>query len=190
MAFTLGALTEIDDTAVDAESPITESLMTSLRDNAYWIVAGTTQTTETTAGKVLETTGGAGDMQWTAATSLNTIDGTKGFGTIGTSSGAPYQIASVTGKNLLIHFCIVYTGSPYTVINGTLFINQTDESYVINGILDSGSGANATLGGSGTLTGSFVNIAGSSILLARITGGNYEFYESTAGSGEISYIWL
>jgi hypothetical protein len=190
MAFTLGALTEIDDTAVDAESPITESLMTSLRDNPYWIVAGTTQTTESTANKVLETSG-SGDMQWTDATSLNTIDGTKGAGTTGASSGAPYQIAAVTGKNLIISFSHAMTSTPYITVNGTIFIKQSDESYVISGFEAVNSGFNSIFTGSGTLTSSFVDLVSTSYpFYGRITGGNYEFYENMSGAGSISYMWL
>ena len=51
MATTVGAFTAIDDTEVDAESPITESLATRLRDNAYWLIEGTTLTTETASSQ-------------------------------------------------------------------------------------------------------------------------------------------
>jgi hypothetical protein len=178
MAFTLGALTEIDDTAVDAESPITESLMTSLRDNAYWIVAGTTQTTETTTGKLLETTGGAGDMQWTAKTTI-AVDKTKGSGTMGTTSGAPTQIAEVSGKALLITVTALNTNLTLSMI-----IDQSDLTY--SNVYGSGTYGSQ----SGTLTGSFVSMMGAVAIYARATGGNIELYENLTSSAYYSYIWL
>ena len=190
MAFTLGALTEIDDTAVDAESPITESLMTSLRDNAYWIVAGTTQTTETTAGKLLETTGGAGDMQWTAKTTI-AVDKTKGGGVTGTTSGSPTQIAEVSDKAILIFIDGKYTTSADDIVSYKIIIDQTDYTYRINAIeVDIATGLNYVSSFSGTLTGSFVDVvaAATGPMFMRVTGGNVELYTNVACA--YSYIWL
>jgi hypothetical protein len=187
MAFTLGALTEIDDTAVDAESPITESLMTSLRDNAYWIVAGTTQTTESTAGKLLETSG-SGDLQWTAKTTI-AVDKTKGSGTVGTGSGSPTVIAIVSDKIIRI-FMAGYGISTYTTSYGIdIYIDSSDDTY--EGV---GYYHERTTGGltaiSGTMTGSFVNIGYGFFI--RKNGTDYEIYEGLASSGGAvySYLWL
>ena len=185
MAFTLGALTDIDDTAVDAESPITESLMTSLRDNAYWIVAGTTQTTETTAGKLLETSG-SGDMQWTAKTTI-AVDKTKGAGALGASSGSPTVIAIVSDKIIRISMTGYVISTYATAHYYEIHVDASDDTYSGVGFYhERTTGGTTTV--SGTMTGSFVNVGGGFFL--RKNGTDYEFYNGTLTSPKYSYLWL
>jgi len=191
MATTVSNFTAIDDTAVDAESPITESLMKQLRDNAYWVNAGTQKTSETTANKFLETAG-SGVLQWTSTSSLG-VNGTKGEGTVGTSSGSPSQIAEVTDRILNLHIMGIYNPTGGICANFHIFIDQSDLTYTFVAQLDgSGSATNSERGsGSGTLTGSFATLNTTSAAISvRVTGGNVEFYETMSGAFSYHYIWL
>ena len=63
MAVTIGNFSPVDDGEIDAESPMTETLMKRNRDNSYWIDAGTRKTTETDTSKVLKPDG-SGGVEW------------------------------------------------------------------------------------------------------------------------------
>jgi hypothetical protein len=185
MATTVGNFTAIDDTEVDAESPITESLITRLRDNAYWVNEGTTKTSQGTGDKLLQTDG-AGGVEWIDKSTVG-IDGTKGSGVVGISSGAPAQIAEVTGKTLILDIKGDLDAAIFLV---DLVINQSDLTYSGSIYTDTtGTKYNST---SGTLTSSFVAIlpAGSTSFYVRATGGNIEFYESDNAGANYHYYWL
>jgi len=183
MATTVSNFTAIDDTAVDAESPITESLMKQLRDNAYWINAGTQKTSETTANKFLETAG-SGVLQWTSTSSLG-VNGTKGNIALTTSAAT---IAIVSNKKLICH--IQGTNSTNKLGGFMVFIDSSDDSFVSNQ-------------NSGTLAGSFVAIGGiidgdtgtvdvDVTFTAQKNGSNYEFKAASSDSatGDLVYMWL
>lgn len=186
MATTVSSFSPIDDNEVDAESPITESLMTRMRDNSYWIDPASTRTTATSNTLVLTPDATAGTTQWQEVGDLGFIDGTKGAGTWATSSGSPTQIAIQTNKKLVISTGFTVAG--VESINGAFIIDAADDTYAQH----SSNGA-----GTGTLTGSFAlilnNATGSQSLglQARKNGANYEFYENGTGTSvTFMYYWL
>jgi len=186
MATTIASFSAIDDTAIDAESPIVESMMKQIRDNSYWIDAGTRKTTETSATKVL-TPNGSGGVAWVEVGTISGVDGTKGSGTFGTSSGAPTVLAVQPDKKLMILFQWGPVSS--AGVSGSLILDESDDTYI-------GSSSNQTTSttGSGTLTGSFANLVSTvntaGYILGRVNGTNYEFYENYTGGTTFSYIWL
>ena len=101
MATTVGGFSAIDDTEVDAESPITETLITRLRDNSYWIDAGTRRTGETSTTKVL-TPDGSGGVAWVEVAGLAGVNGSSDRSTANgvapeTSITIPANVKCVTG---------------------------------------------------------------------------------------------
>ncbi len=98
MAVTIGNWAEIDDTEIDAESPITESLMVRNRDNSYWIDAGTRKTTQTSTTKVL-TPDGSGGVAWVELSSIGGGSEAGGSSAISTSWSS---ITSSTSGSLTI----------------------------------------------------------------------------------------
>tara|TARA_R110000737_G_scaffold56106_1_gene80158 strand:- start:359 stop:835 length:477 start_codon:yes stop_codon:yes gene_type:complete len=158
MATTVASFSAIDDTAIDAESPIVESMVKQMRDNSYWIDAGTRKTTETDTKKTLKPDG-SGGVAW----ATGGVNGTKGAGTIGTTSGSPTSVSIISG--LVLHFL---WGT------NTYFIDASDDTY-----------ANAINGTTGTITGTFADIG--SGFYVRKNGSAYEFY---APSNTYGYIWL
>lgn len=162
MATTVASFSAIDDTAIDAESPMVESMMKQMRDNSYWIDAGTRQTTITDTSKVLKPDG-AGGVEW----GVGGVNGTKGaLSTCGTTSGAPTLIAIASGA--IVHL---------TIAGFSYYIDSSDDSYAVYD------------GNTGTITGSFVDITTSQTVFVRKNGANYEFYRSS-GSTSYVYIWL
>ena len=186
MAVTIGNFTAINDSEVDAESPITESLMTRLRDNAYWVNAGTTKTTETTATKYLKPDG-SGGVSWGDTSSLG-VDGTKGVVAMGIIS-ATATISIVANKILHIRH-VAAAGNEY----GTNYItiDNSDDSliYAYHEFDMTGSYAGSNGNGSITVTGSYQSIGGGYMASnVRENGGNYEFY-AASGTGSLFYYWL
>ena len=177
MATTVGNFSAIDDTEVDAESPITETLVTRMRDNSYWIDAGTRRTTETDTSKVLKPDG-SGGVQWGAGGG----GGAKGSGTMSIASGTPTQIAIVTNRVLRLTTFDSAGINPFI-----LDIDNADDSYV-------GNSANGDQ--SGTVTGTFASFQyGSSgaYIWVRKVSTNYEFYISGGGASATnyySYLWM
>jgi len=172
MATTVGNFSAIDDTEVDAESPITETLVTRLRDNSYWIDPATTRTTATSNTLVLTPNQTAGTTQWQEVGDIAGVDGTKGSGTASVLIGTPTQVAIVTGKKIHITFSDATD-------TGVVIVDASDDTYVATG----------SNNGSGTLTGSFVNIVGiNGSVNWRKNGSNYEFYCGNALN--FAYIWL
>lgn len=179
MATTVGNFTAIDDSEVDAESPITESLVTRLRDNAYWVNEGTTQTSQGTGDKLLQTDG-SGGVEWVDKDDVGGIEGTKGIGTLGSSSGAPTQIAIVTNRVLMISIMpSIGASSDYLLIG---FIDSSDDTFTGQEV--------GQISNSGTLTGSFQTFGNSTRYYVRKNSTNYEFYEDTTGAFTYSYIWM
>ena len=129
------AYVTIDPTRCDAESPITESLMSDIIGNI-------------------------------ADNRLNGgVDGTKGSGTLGASSGAPTVIAIITSAIL----CLQDVG-----VSSLLHIDGSDDTFIF-------------VGTSGTLTSSFVELHTGIGLYARKNGANYEIYRAAVS---FNYIWL
>ena len=170
----------IDDSEVDAESPITETLVTRLRDNSYWIDAGTRETTQTSTTKVL-TPNGSGGVAWVEVATIADpgIDGTKGSGVLGIS-GAASQFAEQSGK-VFQFTCRGPQGSDFAA---TIVLDQSDLSYSVMGVSDSN-----LVSSSGTATSSFVDILDGGLFI-RVTGGNVEIYESSASTIRYIYLWL
>ena len=176
MATTVGNFSAIDDSEVDAESPITETLVTRLRDNSYWIDAGTRQTTQTSTTRVL-TPDGSGGVAWVEANTIAGVDGTKGgIQPVSASSGSPDQITIQNNKKLFIYL-------------------NTDAICAIDASDDTFSGLNlSTLSHlSGTITGSFGAVYTNLVpnnLLCKKNGANYEFYFSASNTFILRYFWL
>jgi hypothetical protein len=192
MAVTIGNFTAINDSEVVAESPITESLMTRLRDNAYWVNAGTTQTTESTATKYLKPDG-SGGVEWGDTSALG-VDGTKGnVSTVSTMSGTPDQIAIETNRILMITWIGAASANDSDAKTSTIIVDASDDTFVyVSGVSS----------GSGTITGSYTTVASVRIQVAdsanmtlncQKNGSNYEFYsseDSASDSSSLAYIWL
>ena len=152
MATTVGGFSAIDDTEVDAESPITETLITRLRDNSYWIDAGTRRTGETSTTKVL-TPDGSGGVAWVEA---NTIAGgltAKGSSTLASS----VTIGIVTGRALYVNVSSadIATGVSEQSSGGFAVIDMDDDTFSGSSCYPSQSSVLMTNSAtSGTLTGS------------------------------------
>lgn len=187
MATTVGSFSAIDDTEVDAESPITETLMTRMRDNSYWIDAGTRQTTQTSTTKVL-TPDGSGGVSWVEIDTIGGVDGTKGTLSITTSD---LTVTSATDGILKIDVQQrrVDSGSS-TLANVTtsIVIDLSDDTYAsTSGGCDQNSYAIASGVFSGTLSGTYAQIGYSSDdngamagqLQMRRSGGNVQIKINT-----------
>jgi len=182
MATTVGNFTAIDDSEVDAESPITESLVTRLRDNAYWVNEGTTQTSQGTGDKLLQTDG-SGGVEWIDKDTIG-VDGTKGSGVGASTAGT---ITILTNKILLITVSVEETSDGSTVGAGGIIIDSSDDTYV---------GQNT----SGTLNGTYATIIDWAVFTGRTpsaniqmrkNGANYELYTGAANRiARYSYVWM
>ena len=190
MATTVASFSAIDDTAIDAESPIVESMMKQMRDNSYWIDAGTRQTTHTSTTKVL-TPDGSGGVAWVEADTIAGIDGTKGVGSIGTASGAPTQIAEISDKTLMVWFSDGNTTAA-EVSHAHIIITQSDDTFNLMSSYADTTGTAAV--STGTLTGSFASTlfgdqsSGAQSLYYRKNGTNYEFY--SPNGDYYQYLWV
>jgi hypothetical protein len=184
MATTIGNFTAINDAEVDAESPITESLMTRLRDNAYWVNAGTQKTSETTANKVLETAG-SGVLQWTLSSSFG-VNGTKGVA--GVSVTPATSVAIQTNRYLLI-----YAQGASSTYPPMAIIDASDDTFV--GIGEDSSGGGHTVSGTITGSNSLILPSGSTGSTHGIqvlkSGSDYDFSQTASSKADaILYIWL
>ena len=188
MAATIGNFADIDDTAVDAESPITESLMTQLRDNAYWIDSSFTKSDQGSADYLLETDG-SGGVQWITKDSVSGIDGTKDAeDDITISSSSPVQIAILSNKILHLFVTGWYsTASESGLCN--IIIDSSDDTWVHSRLFV----GNSSSASSGTITSSYTLIGAGrpTDIRCRKNGGNYEFYDATASAdSELSFTWV
>ena len=123
MATTIGSFSAIDDSEVDAESPITETLITRLRDNSYWIDAGTRKTTQTSQTKVL-VPDGSGGAEWVE---LSTITGAGDKGLFTSISTTWVTITSATSG--LLRLDVEYSQSTNNS-NIRSWVDLSDDSFV------------------------------------------------------------
>lgn len=177
MAVTIGAWSSIDDTEIDAESPITESLMVRNRDNSYWIDAGTRRTEQTSTTKVL-TPDGSGGVAWVEVGDLAGVDGTKGTINL---TGSPQTITALTTGFLRIEALIygVGSGGTYLASSSAITIDLSDDTFAgVAGYTEARSGpayVGAASVSSGTLTSSMQTIAAMKTnLQAHRSGGNVQ----------------
>jgi len=202
MAVTVGSWTAIDDTEVDVDSPITESLMKRNRDNSYWIDAGTRQTTQTNTSKLL-TPDGAGGVQWVDASTVSQINGTKGQGTMPTTSGSPLVVAIQTGRTLEVSVFNGPSAQTNNMGSGRIIVDASDDSISYAGnFFDASGNTFAFSTGNATLGASFANYLiidrdsapNDTFIAVRKNGTDYEFYvnQSAGGSGTscYQYLWL
>lgn len=180
MATTVGAFSAIDDSEVDADSPITETLITRLRDNSYYIDEGTNLTAETTTGQFLEPNG-SGGVRWGTVNSNNVLDKTKGVGTF-TNTAA--TIAKISDKILVINVFFASANA------ANITIDTSNDTYVAAGFTGSYGDT-----GSGTLSGSFATLLDFSGTTAdiemRLNGSNYEISHVSGGGAiaQFNYVY-
>lgn len=157
--FKAGAIvTTIGVTGSDAAIPTEQAVREAIDVLANRAIeVGSTAETSTT--KVLAPDG-SGGVVWVAGGGGN---GTKGAGTIGTSSGSPTVIAIVSEATLILH-----------IGSNTLALTSSSDDTV------------AWLGTTTTLTGSFQDLGAT--LFARKNGTNYEYYFGS-GTGYV-YLWV
>jgi hypothetical protein len=184
MAVTIGNFAAINDSEVDAESPLTESLVTRLRDNAYWVNEGTNKTTETTATKYLKPDG-SGGIEWGDTSSLG-VDGTKGSTALSVTPAT--SVAIQTDRILLVY------GIGDSSAHGQMcIIDSSDDTYkgigynsgttvvVTTGTLSGSNSLIMPADGSGTTDG----------IQVLKSGSNYDFSRtSSSESDSIVYLWL
>jgi hypothetical protein len=183
MATTVSSFSAIDDNEVDTESPITESLMTRLRDNSYWIDPASTRTSATSNTLVLTPDTTAGTTQWQEISDLDVIDGTSG--TLATSTSTSWAtITSATSGYLILDYTFENSNSHRSW--GNIKVNLSDDSFVAN------YSTSATSNGgvfSGTITtssnvGYIMNSSGSDVLFTfRRDSGNLQWKSTIAISG-------
>jgi len=190
MATTIGSFSAIDDSEVDAESPITETLITRLRDNSYWIDAGTRKTTETDTTKVLKPDG-SGGVQWSAGGG----GGSKGILTVSTS-------ATITTETIGMLMIEIFgfendSNSFHTASAGSITIDLSDDTFVgAGGYMQATSGptyTGTTASLSGTLTGTHATIlsaiSGGAIQMRR-NGGNIDIQTSGSITSPVHAKWV
>jgi len=182
MATTIGAFSAIDDSEVDSESPITESLVTRLRDNSYWIIEGTNKTTETDTAKTLRPDG-AGGVVWGGG-----VDGTKG--TVSATFGTTY-VTMTSGVSGIFIFTYSSGAGGSENINGTVIVDLSDDTFTAN---YAGAGSDASYSGTittGQQVGSILNSADVVIgLNFRRSGGALQYAQSTTGTNSLKASWV
>lgn len=179
MAVTIGNFTAINDSEVDAESPITESLVTRLRDNAYWVNAGTTKTTETTATKYLKPDG-SGGVSWGDTDTLG-VDGTSGVQGLNQN----FQTVLARTDNKTVIFTVFYDSGSDTNYDGgvTQFIIKTADNTVSAAGIGQSSDSTAT----GDLDSGSVTCGGATI---DLNSGNYRARVGGGNTGSLVYVQL
>jgi hypothetical protein len=127
MATTVANFSAIDDTEVDAESPITETLVTRLRDNSYWIDPATTRTTATSNTLVLTPNQTAGTTQWQEAADVFGLDGTKG--TISATLTTSWvTLTTKTSGIMNFNYEQYFAGDGYS--SGHINVDLSDDTFV------------------------------------------------------------
>ena len=173
MATTIGSFSAIDDTEVDAESPITETLITRLRDNSYWIDAGTRKTTETDSTKVLKPDG-SGGVLWGAGTTA-----TNGAGAYTSATAASF--AKVSNRALILSMSANANAAAATRSFQVIINTATDVYYATSGL-------------TATISGTYANIGyldDGVLAQIRLTSGNYEIIKASgAGAYTFAYIYI
>ena len=184
MATTVSSFSAIDDTEVDAESPITESLMTRLRDNSYWIDPASTRTSATSNTLVLTPNHTAGTTQWQEINTIGGVNGTKGsFTSISNTFGT--TITSSTSGILQI-FTHLKTASSQDG-SSSVIIDLSDDTFVGASVND-GSASNVY---TGTLsgTGQIVAIPANTPIYMRRSSGNIQVGIS-GGTVSCHSVWV
>ena len=155
MATTVGSFSDIDDSEVDAESPMTESLWKRARDNAYWIVAGKTLTTENDSTKVLKPDG-SGGVTWGDPGG----NGTKGI--LSTITTTWTTLTTLTSGIMIFDYNQFAGGDGE--FRGSAKINLSDDTFVssLDGVLSGGSGRNSSYSGTITTASNFGEVANTS----------------------------
>ena len=174
MATTVGSFSAIDDSEVDAESPITETLITRLRDNSYWIDAGTRKTTETDSTKVLKPDG-SGGVEWGAGTTATT----NGSGSYTSATAASF--AKVSNRALILSMSANANAAAATRSFQVIINTATDVYYATSGL-------------TATISGTYANIGyldDGVLAQIRLTSGNYEIIKASgSGSYAFAYIYI
>jgi len=123
---------------------------------------------------------GTGGVLWGGG-----VDGTKGGGSIGTSSGSPTQIAIVSGA--ILQFKYRQAATSYILGLNDINIDSSDDTFSITESIITSSATSAQYV-FGTLTASFV-LHG--LVYMRKNGSNYEFYSNSTQTNLIySYLWV
>ena len=187
MAVTVGDFTAIDDSQIDAESPITESLVTALRDNAYWVNAGTQKTSETTANKLLRTSG-SNDLEWVNQDDVGGVEGTKGA--LSFKPGSKATISIISNRKLMVSLSGAAGQMTGEVVMTTLFIDSSDDSYAFNGFYNSfsSSDSESSISGFGIVSTTDISVSPNRKIVFKKNGSDYDFGSSILSN--LSYMWL
>ena len=182
MATTIASFSAIDDTAIDAESPIVESMVKQMRDNSYWIDAGTRKTTQTSQTKVL-VPDGTGGIQWVeGATVLGAV--THG---LDSPSVSTTWVTITGGTNGLLRIDVEYSFST-NESNIRAWVDLSNDSF---GSICRDQAYPPSTVYSGTITtGSTIGTIAATTLTLRRSGGNIQ-YSVAAGliSTGFSLLW-
>lgn len=189
MATTVSSFSAIDDTEVDAESPITESLMTRLRDNSYWIDPASTRTSATSNTLVLTPNHTAGTTQWQEIRNIGGVDGTKGNATSITTAWV--TITTKTKGILHLHYYLTDTSA----LDGSVKIDLSDDTYVASYAGQPGSAIINARTQSGTITtgstyGEYFDGASPRNIQLRRNSGNLQFTSPAVTPVTYTHSWV
>jgi len=182
MATTVGSFSAIDDNEVDADSPVTETLVTRLRDNPYWLDTHML-TTELDTTLCLRPDGSGGTVFGKAG-----IDGTKGL--VSSISTTWATLTTKTIGILMVNY--VNSGSTSGITSGSVKVDLSDDTYVSS----SQDGTHPVTGSSGTITtGTSVGVLYSAssagrFLQFRRDSGNFQYKIDGAYTGSIRLDWV
>ena len=184
MATTVASFSAVDDSEIDADSPITETLMKRQRDNPYWIDAGTKKTTVTDTKKILKPDG-SGGVVWADSAA----NGTKGTISTTTLSSTYATITSLTSGILMFKGKSVrYISSQHYFSNFTVTVDLSNDSFTASASSFDASATSTQNSFSGTITtGQQVgyainNVGGLHNILFRRDSGNLQYSASGAGT--------
>jgi len=190
MATTVGSFSAIDDTEVDAESPITETLVTRLRDNSYWIDAGTRKTTQTSQTKVI-VPDGSGGVEWVE---LSTITGAGSKGTVETLTMSTTWTTITTKTNGMFSADFYAPNSSATAsYEGSFIIDLSDDSFQRLSKIE-GSPALGLIGSGTITTGQTISAMYSGTtpinFEMRRDSGNLQYRASSGSAGRMYLSWV
>lgn len=191
MGTTVASFSAIDDTEVDAESPITESLVTRLRDNSYWIDPATTRTSATSNTLVLTPNQTAGTTQWQEISTLAGADGTKG--TISTTTMLMTWTTLTTKTDGILDFTYSSSSSVSGLVQAYIKVDLSDDTFISRDV-ESGAGAGETIRSGTITTGSTVGYMYFSSSLGsfqfRRDSGNFQYRNLDSNVGRMDAIWI
>jgi len=187
MATTVGGFSAIDDTEVDAESPITETLITRLRDNSYWIDAGTKQTTITDTSKVLKPDG-SGGVVWGAG---------GGSGEKGTLTTIALDTTWTTLTTLTQGILVMHIYAPNSTLtafyDSHLTIDLSDETFQTMSTTEAIVGSAILTTGTITTGQAVSKMYNNTTLIDfnfRRDSGNLQYQASTGSAGRMNFTWV